>query len=118
MTERLAEFELDIEPTKTALRRSSSQCLDPSVVRPHGERTFSFLGFTHYVGRSRRGRFVVGRKTDAKRRHKKLKMLNEHLRRLRSEGGNAMLAFFVRHTRGHIQYYGVSGNSRGLAAYL
>lgn len=48
---------------------------------------------------------MVGRKTDATRMHKKLKMLNEHLRRLRSEGGNAMLAFFVRHTRGHIQYY-------------
>lgn len=118
MTERLAEFDLEIEPTKTALLRFGSQCLDQSVVRPHGERTFSFLGFTHYVGRSQRGRFVVGRKTDAKRMHKKLKLLNAHLRRLRSEGGNAMLAFFVRHTRGHIQYYGVSGNSRGLAAYL
>jgi len=61
---------------------------------------------------------VVGRKTDAKRMDKKLKMLNEHLRRLRAEGGKAMLAFFIRHVRGHIQYYGVSGNSRGLAAYL
>jgi group II intron reverse transcriptase/maturase len=118
MTERLAEFDLEIEPTKTALLRFGSQCLGEAVVRPHGERTFSFLGFTHYVGRSRRGRFVVGRKTDAKRMHKKLKLLNEHLRRLRAEGGKAMLAFFVRHTRGHIQYYGVSGNSRGLGAYL
>jgi group II intron reverse transcriptase/maturase len=103
MTERLAEFDLEIEPTKTALLRFGSQCLGHSVVRPHGERTFSFLGFTHYVGRSLRGRFVVGRKTDAQRVHKKLKVLSEHLRRLRSEGGNAMLAFFVRHTRGHIQ---------------
>lgn len=118
MTARLAEFDLEIEPTKTALLRFGSQCLGKAVARPHGERTFSFLGFTHYVGRSRRGRFVVGRKTDAKRMDKKLKMLNEHLRRLRAEGGKAMLAFFVRHTRGHIQYYGVSGNSRGLAAYL
>ena len=118
MTERLAEFDLEIEPTKTALLRFGSQCLGNSVVRPHGERTFSFLGFTHYVGRSLRGRFVVGRNTDAKRMHKKLKLLNEHLRRLRAKGGNAMLAFFIRHTRGHIQYYGVSGNSRGLAAYL
>jgi group II intron reverse transcriptase/maturase len=118
MTERLAEFDLEIEPTKTALLRFGSQCQGKSVARPHGERTFSFLGFTHHVGRSRRGRFVVGRKTDAKRMHKKLKLLNAHLRRLRSEGGNAMLAFFVRHVRGHIQYYGVSGNSRGLAAYL
>ena len=87
MTERLAEFDLDIEPTKTALLRFGSQCLSQAVARPHGERTFSFLGFTHYVGRSRRGRFVVGRTTDAKRMDKKLKSLSDHLRRLRSEGG-------------------------------
>jgi len=118
MTERLAEFDLEIEPTKTALLRFGSQCLGKSVTRPHGARTFSFLGFTHYVGRSRRGRFVVGRKTEAKRLHKKLELLSEHLRQLRSAGGNAMLAFFARHLRGHIQYYGVSGNSRGLAAYI
>lgn len=49
---------------------------------------------------------------------KKLKALGDHLQRLRSEGGNAMLAFFIRHVRGHIQYYGVSGNSRALAGYL
>lgn len=118
MNERLAAFDLEIEPTKTALLRFGSQCLSKSVVRPHGERTFSFLGFTHYVGRSRRGRFVVGRTTDAKRMGKKLKALSAHLQRLRSEGGDAMLAFFIRHVRGHIQYYGVSGNGRALAGYL
>jgi hypothetical protein len=49
---------------------------------------------------------------------KKLKALGDHLQRLRSEGGSAMLAFFIRHVRGHIQYYGVSVNSRALAGYL
>jgi hypothetical protein len=70
------------------------------------------------VGRSRRGRFVVGRKTDAKRVRKKLKLLSERLRGLRAQGGAAMVAYLVRHLRGHIQYYGVSGNSRGLTGYI
>jgi group II intron reverse transcriptase/maturase len=118
MTERLAEFNLEIEPSKTALVRFGSQCLGRTAAATQGSRTFSFLGFTHYVGRSRRGRFVVGRKTDTKRMYKKLKRLGEHLRGLRTQGGKAMVAFFVRHLRGHIQYYGVSGNSRGVAAYL
>jgi hypothetical protein len=61
---------------------------------------------------------VVGRQTDGKRMHRKLKLLSAHLRRLRVKGGNAMLEFYVRHVRGHIQYYGVSGNGRGLGAYL
>jgi len=29
-----------------------------------------------------------------------------------------MVAFLARHLRGHIQHYGVSGNSRGVAGYI
>ena len=118
MTERLAQFDLEVESSKTALLCFGSQMLECTAAPTQGPRTFSFLGFTHYVGRSRRGRFVVGRKTDAKRVRKKLKLLSERLRRLRAQGGAAMVAYLVRHLRGHIQYYGVSGNSKGLAGYL
>ena len=58
------------------------------------------------------------RKTDGKRLRKKLAALNARLRALRTEGGNAMVAFLVRHLQGHIQYYGVSGNSRGVSSYV
>ena len=61
---------------------------------------------------------MVGRRTEAKRVRKKLKLLNERLRSLRSQGGAAKVAFAQRHLRGHIQYYGVSGNSRGAAGYV
>ena len=120
MPQRLAEFDLEIEPSKTALLRFGSQALGRQDRKTQGQgaRTFNFLGFTHYVGRSRRGRFVVGRRTEAKRVGKKLKLLNERLRRLRSQGGAAMVALIQRHLRGHIEYYGVSGNSRGVAGYV
>ena len=118
MRERLAEFDLEIEPSKTALLEFGSALLGGDRAQRQGPRTFSFLGFTHYVGRSRRGRFVVGRKSDARRTAKKLKALNTRLRALRTEGGNAMVAFLVRHLHGHIQYYGVSGNSRWLSSYV
>lgn len=121
MPQRLAEFDLEVEPSKTALLQFGSGALGRQArgSQTKGEpRTFSFLGFTHYVGRSRRGRFVVGRRTEAKRVNKKLKRLNERLRSLRSQGAAAMVAFAQRHLRGHIQYYGVSGNSRGVAGYV
>lgn len=118
MTERLAQFDLEVEPSKTVLLRFGSQVLGGTEREAGGPRTFSFLGFTHYVGRSRRGRFVVGRKTDAKRMRKKLRQFGERLRTLRMQGGAAMVAFACRHLRGHIQYYGVSGNSRGVASYV
>lgn len=117
MKARLAEFDLEVEPSKTALLAFGSQQLGRARQEVGEQRTFTFLGFTHYVGRSRRGRFVVGRKTDGKRLRKKLKDLNERLRGMRTQGGQAMVTFLSRHLRGHIQYYGVSGNSRGINGY-
>lgn len=117
MTKRLAQFDLEVEPSKTALLRFGGLALERSAAMP-GPRTFSCLGFTHYVGRSRRGRFVVGRKTDGQRVRKKLKRLSERLHGLRAQGGAAMVAYLVRHLRGPIQYYGVSGNSRSVAGYI
>lgn len=118
MPQRLAQFALKVEPSKTALLRFGSHVLGRKASETQGPRTFSFLGFTHYVGRSRSGRFVVGRRTDAKRVRRKLTHLSERLRRLRVQGGQAMVAYARRHLRGHIQYYGVSGNSRGVAGYV
>ena len=118
MQQRLAEFDLAIEPSKTATLHFGSTVLRSDRCDRHRQRTFRFLGFTHYVGRSRKGRFVVGRRTDGQRKRNKLKVLNERLRSMRGEGGAAMIAYLQRHLRGHIQYYGVSGNGRGVASYV
>ena len=119
LAERLAAFDLEVEPSKTAVlrfgRHATRECHWEGLRRP---RTFSFLGLTHYVSRSRRGRFVVGRKTEGKRFNGKLKQLNERLRRLRMIGGKAMMAYVRRHLQGHIRYYGVSGNYQALRRYV
>jgi hypothetical protein len=118
MVERLAQFDLEVEPSKTVILRFGSTVLRNGPGSRGDPRTFSFLGFTHYAGRSRKGRFVVGRKSDGKRKRKKLKALNAKLSAMRGQGGKAMIAYLQRHLRGHIQYYGVSGNSRGVAGYI
>lgn len=118
MEQRLAQFDLQVEPSKTAVLPFGSHALGAGPRRDGEPRTFSFLGLTHYVGRSRSGRFVVGRKTEGKRVRKKLRQLNERLRGLRGAGGRAMVTYVCRHLRGHIQYYGVSGNSRGVGSYV
>lgn len=119
LTGRLAEFGLEVEPSKTAVLRFGSEaqrnCKRDGLRRP---KTFNFLGFTHYVGRSRSGRFVVGRRTEGKRVRKKLQMLSERLRQLRVQGGKAMMDYFRKHLEGHIRYYGVSGNYGRLEAYV
>ncbi|MBN6742889.1 group II intron reverse transcriptase/maturase [Acidithiobacillus sp. MC6.1] len=116
--ERLASFGLEVEPTKTAMLRfgdlAMARCKQEGRKRPQ---TFHFLGFTHFAARSRSGRFVVGRKTQSERMRKKLKEMNERLSSMRTQGGRAMLEFVHRHLQGHLQYYGVSGNSRSLRQY-
>ncbi len=119
MAERLAAFDLEAEPSKTGVLRFGSHaqgdCHRDGLRRPQ---TFNFLGLTHFVSRSRKGHFVVGRKTQGKRFRKKLKGLNQRLRALRVEGGKAMMEYVQQHLRGHIQYYGVSGNLQSLRQYF
>jgi RNA-directed DNA polymerase len=119
MTERLAAFDLEIEPSKTACLRFGNRAnRDRRKDDKDKPTTFNFLGFTHFVGKSRRGKFLVGRKTERKRVGKKLKMLAEQLRVLRVKGGKAMVEYVALHLRGHMQYYGVSGNTRSLQVYF
>ncbi|NOS89863.1 MAG: group II intron reverse transcriptase/maturase, partial [Methylococcaceae bacterium] len=118
MTERLAKFGLEVEPGKTALlrfgNRAAKECRQDGVKRPA---TFNFLGFTHYVGKSRKGRFVVGRKTQRERIAKKLKDVSQRLATLRTQGGKAMMHYAKRHLCGHVAYYAVSGNARQIRNY-
>ena len=112
---RLAEFGLEVSEEKTAIHKFGSQGLDDSGDRPS---TFSFLGFTHYVTKSRSGRFMVGRRTERKRYTKKLQEVKMKLRLLRLAGGRAMIDYARQHLQGHIQYYGVSGNFPMLHTYV
>ncbi|MEA3274637.1 MAG: group II intron reverse transcriptase/maturase [Pseudomonadota bacterium] len=119
LTERLSAFDLEVEPSKTAVLCFGSEaqrtCHQDGLSRP---KVFNFLGFMHLVTRSRKGRFMVGRRTEGKRFRSKLKALNERLRALRVAGGNAMVEFVRQHLEGHIQYYGVSGNARRVTSYV
>ena len=118
LAKRLAEFGLEVEPNKTRLLRFGSRaaqaCQKDGSTRPP---TFNFLGFTHYVGKSRTGRFVLGRKSQRERVAKKLKDVSERLSALRVEGGRAMMDYAKRHLRGHVAYYAVSGNARNVRTY-
>jgi RNA-directed DNA polymerase len=115
---RLAAFGLEVEPSKTRLiefGRYAEMAAKRNGRRPE---TFAFLGFTHYVTRSRTGRFLVGRRSDGARLRRKLTEVSLRLRSLRTRGGRAMHAYVQQHLRGHIQYYGVSGNYNRLKQYV
>jgi RNA-directed DNA polymerase len=117
---RLADFGLEVEPTKTALMRFGT--LAPIQCRAEGERkprSFSFLGFLHYWEVSRRtGKATLARKTQGSRMNKKLTALKQRLRSMLTEGKRAMQEYVLAHVRGHIQYYGIRGNLRSVSVYI
>jgi group II intron reverse transcriptase/maturase len=118
LQERLGQFSLQLEPTKTAVLRFGAHAL--WMCRRDGHRraqTFNFLGFTHYVRRTRGG-IALGRRTQRQRFGRKLRELSVHLATLRVQGGRAMMRYARRHWLGHLQYYAVSGNSRSLRIYF
>ncbi len=118
LTERLAQFGLEVEPSKTRLLRFGSRVqrdYEKNIAqRPS---TFNFLGFTHYAGKSRSNRFLVGRKSQRERIVRKLKEVGDRLSALRVEGGRAMMDYAMRHLQGHVAYYAVSGNARNVRTY-
>jgi RNA-directed DNA polymerase len=118
LKERLAQFALEVEPSKTALLRFGD--LAPALCKRDGDRrprTFNFLGFTHYMA-LKRGRAKLGRKTQRERVTKNLKALGARLKVLRIEGTRAMQEYVRLHLRGYIQYFGVSGNSKSVRTYV
>lgn len=81
LKERLGKFHLELKEEKTRLIEFGRH---PALSRAQSGRqrpkTFAFLGFTHYCGWARNGRFIVKRKTDRRRITRKLKELRDEAR--------------------------------------
>jgi RNA-directed DNA polymerase len=60
------------------------------------------------------GSIRLSRKTQADRMRKKLNALGEHLSLIRIHGTQAMQEYVLNLARGHLQYFGITGNSRSL----
>ena len=117
MTSRLQKFSLEVEPTKTKLLAFGIKEFRSAQKSSRHVDTFSFLGFTHYMRKSRRGYPMVDRKTDAVRFRRKVMEFSAQLAKRRNLGTKLMVDYACSHFRGHLQYYGISGNLRSLSRY-
>jgi RNA-directed DNA polymerase len=80
--------------------------------------TFDFLGFTHYCGKTRKGKFKVAKKTSRKKLRQKLKAMNQWLKSVRNTVEMKVWWKTLRQKlTGHYRYYGVSGNMEELSRY-
>lgn len=114
LPKRLGRFSLALNAEKTRLvrfRRPRREGSGPEIG------SFDFLGFTHYWGRSRRGRWTLKRKTVKKRFRRAIKALNRWMRRVRHAPVRQQAATLGSKLRGHFNYYGIAGNSRALRRF-
>ena len=81
MRQRLEDYALALHPEKTRLIEFGRRAADNRARRGLGKpETFNFLGFTFICGRSRRGRFLLHRKTRRDRMWAKLQEIKDELR--------------------------------------
>jgi len=79
--------------------------------------TFAFLGFTHYCGWTRDGRFIVKHKTQSKRLTRKLKALRQDAWRLMHAPLAEQHHWYSSVLRGHYGYFGMPHNWRSLNGF-
>jgi len=118
LKERLGKFKLELEEDKTRLIEFGRFAKQNAEAKKLQVQTFNFLGFTHFIDRTRKGGFKLGRKTDGKKLRTKLKEMNEWLKTSRNAYPIQEIWKTLRSKlRGHFQYYGVSGNYRQISNF-
>ncbi len=108
---RFAQFGLEFHPDKTRLIEFGRYAAQRRSKREEGKpETFSFLGFTHVCGQTRKGTFTIRRISSAKKMRGKLQdiktQLNRRLHVKMSDTGR----WLRRVVQGWFNYHAVPGN--------
>jgi group II intron reverse transcriptase/maturase len=117
LPKRMSKYGLTVHPEKTRLVRFQPPQTNRSETEERdspGPRTFDFLGFTHYWGRSLRGAWVVKRKTAKSRLKRALAALSEWCRKHLHLPIKEQHQKLSQKLRGHYGYYGITGNFSSL----
>jgi RNA-directed DNA polymerase len=115
---RLEKFGLQVSEDKTKVIKFGRQVWKQAQRSKGKVETFTFLGFTHYCGKSRQGYFVMGHKTSKESLCRKLKETKEWLKQIRNKLRLREWWPVLRSKlTGHYNYFGVSGNYRCLQKF-
>jgi RNA-directed DNA polymerase len=114
---RLAKFGLELHPDKTRLIdfRPPAERVGVETTLPT---TFTFLGFIHVWGKSRKGKAMMWQRTAKDRLARTLKAINRQCRLMRPWPMADQHRRLSGMLQGHFAYFGIRGNSQRLAAVL
>jgi len=119
LRQRLKDFGLELAEEKT-------QCIEfgrfaRENARRYGQKPkeFTFLGFTHYCGKTKKGYFKVKRRTSRKKFNISIKNFSDWARRGRCVlRKGEMLRRAKARVTGHLNYYAITDNSKRCNSYV
>jgi RNA-directed DNA polymerase len=113
LPKRFGKYGLTLHPDKTRLVPFHRP--DRVDGSDGGSGTFDLLGFTHHWGLSRKGKWVVKKRTAKDRFSRTLRRIAEWCRRHRHDDVEAQQRALARMLNGHYAYFGVTSNYAALA---
>ena len=121
LSDRMEHFGLTLEKEKSRLIEFGRFAEENSNKR-NGKKpeTFNFLGFTHYCSKGRNGEFRVKRKTSRKKFNKKVKEMDEEIRKRLVIAGfpvPEVIKWLNQVLVGYFHYYGITDNIRMLQCF-
>ena len=112
---RLAKYKLELNEEKTSMVNFSKK----NRRRGIKQGSFEFLGFRFYLGKSLKGVVMPKLKTSGKRFRSKLNKLTDWAKQVRNKAPlGEIWKTFCSKLRGHVQYYGVSFNTKMVEKFL
>jgi group II intron reverse transcriptase/maturase len=116
--ERLAEYGLEIAEEKSRIIPFGRYPFLSAEQSGKKLSTFDFLGFTFFCTKSRKGNFLLGRKTARKKFGQKIVALNQWLKAVRNTAKlEEWWPSLKLKLEGHYRYYGISGNMREMKQF-
>ncbi|WP_373895141.1 group II intron reverse transcriptase/maturase [Virgibacillus natechei] len=119
LIKRLEKFNLELAKDKTKIisfgRFAERDSKRDGQNKPE---TFDFLGFTHYCGRSKKGKFRVKRKSSRKKVNAKLQNHKQWLKAHRTMDIRDIMARLGRSLKGYYNYYCVTDNLQAVKDFV
>ena len=109
---RVRQFGLELAQEKTRCMEFGRFAREDARKRGEKPKEFSFLGFTHYCGTTKRGHFKVKRRTDRKKMGQSLRRFADWAKSSRSRlSKGEMLRRARTRVIGHLNYYAITDNA-------
>lgn len=118
LKERLEEFGLELAEEKTHCIAFGRFARQNAQARGGKPAEFTFLGFTHYCGKTKKGHFKVKRRTSRKKMGESLRNFSDWARKAR---GVLRKGEMIRQARirvlGHLNHYAITDNTDACSDY-